>query len=61
VSDVPLVWLHVVDVARPGALEPDHRLYASTPAGGPVVFDRGATADDVVRYWQRAGWLPARP
>jgi hypothetical protein len=40
-----------------GAKRYDYRLVAATPTGGVVSFPRGATANDVVAYWQREGWL----
>lgn len=62
-TDVPIVEVGVIDVMRPwlreafGGPEQDYRLHANTPTGGNITFHRGATAEDVVAYWRREGWL----
>lgn len=68
--DRVLVTIRIIDAAAearraglgdliPDGAEHDYRLAADTPTGGEITFHRGATADHVIAYWRREGWIPA--
>lgn len=72
-KDRPVATVQVVDImdtarrlgmdvsALTGRPAPEHdwRFSMVTPTGGEITFHHGADAEDVARYCEREGWLPA--
>lgn len=48
---------HAAAIAGRPLAAHDYRFSMKTP-GGEVTFKRGATAEDIVEYCKREGWLP---